>query len=213
MENINTKKILFYLFGQFILALGISLSIKTDLGVSPVSSVPYAFSNVTGMELGNMTILVHTVYVFFQYLVLRKDFKLSNFLQILVGVLFGKCVTLTNLILKNVALNGLVLRYAMLGLSILLIAVGLKMYMWTDIAPQATDGLVNAISQKYQIAFSTVKNYFDICSVIVSAAVSLIFLGKILGIREGTVIAALLVGRVAHVIEKYSGEKAKAFLA
>ncbi len=213
MKNINFKRILFYILGQFILAMGISLSIRTDLGVSPVSSVPYAFSNVTGMELGNMTIIVYTVYVFFQFLILRKDFKVWNFLQVPCAILFGKCVTLTNLILKNVNADHLFLRYLYLIFSILLIAIGLKLYMWADIVPQATDGLVKVISEKYGIAFSNVKNIFDICSVTLSAIVSLVFLGQIKGIREGTLIAALLVGRAAGVIEKLYAKKVLNYLS
>lgn len=212
MKNINFKKILFYLAGQFILALGISLSIKTDLGVSPVSSVPLAFSNALHIELGNMTIIVYTVYVFFQFLILRKDFKLWNFLQVLCAFLFGKCVSLTNLILSPFSISSLALRYLLLLVSILLIAIGLKLYMWTGLIPQATDGLVNVISEKYQIRFSTVKNCFDICSVTIASLVSLIFLKKIVGIREGTIVAALLVGRVAKVLEEYFGDRIKTYL-
>ncbi len=206
------KRIVLYVLGQFILALGISISIKTNLGVSPVSSVPLIFSNILNMELGNMTILVHVFYVGLQYLVLRRDFKLTNFLQVGVAILFGKCVTLTNLIVRNVSFNSLIVRYLMLLVSIVLIAIGLKMYMWADICPQATEGLVKAISDKHNIDFSLVKNGFDIASVTVSAIFSLIFLHGIVGIREGTVIAALLVGRVAKLIETLFGTRMKEML-
>ena len=211
-KSINFKRIIVYLLGQFILAMGISLSVKTDLGVSPVSSVPLIFSNVFNMELGNMTILVYVVYIFFQFLILRKDFGIVHLLGIPCAVIFGKFVTLTNYLLRSVILVSQMMRYLMLFVSIVLIAVGLKLYMWADIVPQAADGLVKVISDKYKIKFSTVKNGFDLTSVAVSLIVSLLFLKKIVGIREGTVIAALLVGRVAGIIEKWFGNKTKRYL-
>ena len=98
-------------------------------------------------------------------------------------------------------------RYAGLLVSIVIIALGMKMYMWADICPQATEGLVKAMSERFGMEFSLAKNIFDLASVAVAAIVSLLFLHKITGIREGTVIAALLVGRVAGLIEKARQKK------
>lgn len=208
----QAKRILVYVLGQFILALGVSLSIKTDLGVSPVSSVPLVLGKVFGIETGNMTIIVFCAYVFVQYLILRREFKLFSFLQIPCAVLFGKFVTLTSRLLGELILNGYFIRLICVFLSTVLIAIGIKLYLWADIVPQAADGLVQTISNKYALKMSNVKNCFDLGSVLVSAVCSLLLLKTLYGIREGTVITALLVGRIMGLIEKAYGKKAAQFL-
>jgi len=92
------------------------------------------------------------------------------------------------------------------------VAVGFKLYLHANIVPQAGDGLVNVIVQKTGKKQATIKNLFDICSVLVAIVVSLIFTGKIQGVREGTVIAALGVGRVLAVLNKLDNGRIQRFI-
>ena len=64
------------------------MSVKSNLGVSPVSSIPYSITCITGLEMGKATILFHAFLVFLQILILGKAFEKKNFLQVVVGVLF-----------------------------------------------------------------------------------------------------------------------------
>ena len=206
------RKAVFYLVGQLILALGISLAVRSDLGVSPVSSLPLVCSRIFNIEMGNMTMIIHFVFVFMQFVLLGKDFSLANFLQVPVAILFGKLVTLTNMAVSPIVLKTLATRYLVMIMSVILISLGVKLYMWADVCPQAPEGLVKAVSDRFGLPFAAVKNGFDISCVILAAILSLIFLRSLSGIREGTVIAALLVGRMAGIWEKFFGKKASAFL-
>ena len=78
-----------YCIGLFVMTIGIALSVKSNLGVSPVSSIPYTMTCVWGIEMGKATILFHIVLVLIQIALLRKNFKPAQLLQILVGVVFG----------------------------------------------------------------------------------------------------------------------------
>ena len=52
-KNDNIKiRLVVYLIGLFIMTLGISMSVKSNLGVSPVSSIPYTITCITGLEMG-----------------------------------------------------------------------------------------------------------------------------------------------------------------
>ena len=73
-----------YFIGLFIMTLGISMSVKSDFGVSPVSSIPYTITCITGMEMGKATILFHVGLVVLQIIILRKDFQINILLQVLV---------------------------------------------------------------------------------------------------------------------------------
>lgn len=58
-----------YFIGLFIMTIGIALSVKSNLGVSPVSSIPYTMTCIWGIEMGKATIIFHIVLVFIQFFV------------------------------------------------------------------------------------------------------------------------------------------------
>ena len=67
-------RLLYYFGGFFVMTIGIALSVKSNLGVSPVSSIPYTMTCVWGIEMGKATILFHIVLVLIQILLLRRNF-------------------------------------------------------------------------------------------------------------------------------------------
>lgn len=89
-------RFLVYVTGFLIMTLGIAISVKSDLGVSPVSSIPYTMTCVWGIEMGKATILFHVGLVLLQIILLRRAFQLKNLLQIPVGILFGYLTTFSN---------------------------------------------------------------------------------------------------------------------
>lgn len=195
-KKVWALRVAVYLVGLFILAFAVSISVRSNLGVSPVSSVPYVFSKVFGIEFGNMTIIEFSFYVLLQIIILRKQFKWIQLLQVACAVIFGKFVTLTSSFISGWTPGSYIEQLCMILLATVLIATGLKLYLLGDLVPQAADGLVQTISRKWGYKIANVKNIFDICSITVAASVSLLVKGQILGLREGTVIAALGVGRV-----------------
>ncbi len=74
-------RLIAYLIGLFIMTIGVSMSVKSNLGVSPVSSIPYTITCITGLEMGKATIVFHIFLVILQILILRKAFKIKNLLQ------------------------------------------------------------------------------------------------------------------------------------
>lgn len=76
-------RVIVYLVGLFIMTIGVSMSVKSNLGVSPVSSITYTITCITGLEMGKATILFHIVLVIIQIIILRKDFKIKTFYRYL----------------------------------------------------------------------------------------------------------------------------------
>ena len=83
------KRYLLFLIGLFINALGVSL------GTSPISSIPYVLSLKFPPTLGNFTIIFSILLILLQILILRKNFKIENILQIPVSIAFGYFIDLT----------------------------------------------------------------------------------------------------------------------
>ena len=82
-KNDNIKiRLVVYLIGLFIMTLGISMSVKSNLGVSPVSSIPYTITCITRLEMGKATILFHIVLVALQFVILRGAFQIKSLLRL-----------------------------------------------------------------------------------------------------------------------------------
>jgi uncharacterized membrane protein YczE/CBS domain-containing protein len=189
------------------MTMGIAISVKSGLGVSPVSSIPYTITCVTGIEMGRATVLFHIVLVVAQILLLRKAFKIKNLLQIPAGILFGMFTTFCNSLMGYFPTpENMVVRLLMMLLSAVLIAFGIFLYVPADYIPLAGEGMMLAVSQVTKIKFSTVKLIFDISMVVISLITCLAVLHTTGSVGVGTVIAAVLVGSVLKVITKYLGK-------
>ena len=197
-----------YLFGLFIMTIGIAVSVKSDLGVSPVSSIPYTMTCVWGIEMGRATIIFHCFLVLFQIILLRRHFKIKNLLQIAVGVVFGYFTTFGNWTMHFLpAPSNLVIRLVMVGISSVIVAVGIFFYLPPDIMPLAGEGIMKAVSDVTGIEFSKVKIGFDVSMVVISFATCMVLLHQLGSVGIGTVIAAFLVGNILGVVNRHFGAK------
>ena len=191
-----------YCVGLAILALGIALSVNCNLGVSPVSSLPYVVSKILNISLGTCTTIVYTVYILFQMLLTRK-FQPTLLLQLVFSTMFGYFVDTAKAILGDFMLPTYFGQLAMLAGSIALISFSLVLYIDVQLAPMPAEGLVGCIADQFGKPFPKVKTLFDCASVTVGTVLCFLFLGKLVGIREGTIITAMLVGRLMGIIRKW----------
>jgi uncharacterized membrane protein YczE len=191
-----------YFAGLFILALGINLTVKSNLGVSPVSAFPLSISNIIGVSLGTVTIVVYAVFVLVQVLILRRDFRLISLLQICFSFVFGFFVDFTGILLTWVKPSDYLTQIVVMILGIITVSAGVVVYIAMDMVPNAPEGLILAICDKTGTSFSKMKVLFDITSVILAVGSSLVFLGNISTVREGTIISALLTGKIVGIISK-----------
>ena len=193
-----------YCLGLLILAFGIALAVNSKLGVSPVSSLPYVASLITNISLGTCTTVIYGLYILLQ-MVLSRKFQPALLLQLVFSTIFGWFVDGAKFLLGDFCLPTYLGQLAMLAASILLIGFSLVLYIDVQLAPMPAEGLVGCISAKNGKPFSSMKTAFDCTSVLVAAVLSLLFLGRLTGIREGTVLTALLVGKTMGTLRKFVG--------
>ena len=200
------RRLVFYFIGLFIMTLGIALSVKSNLGVSPVSSVPAAMTKSWGIEMGNATIILHVAMVILQIILLRKNYNPLNLLQIAVGVIFGKLTTLCNaLVAFFPEPANMAVRIILTLVSIVLIAIGIFFYVPADIMPLAGEGLTGAFSTVTKISFSKCKIIMDVTLVVSSLIICLVKIHSFGSVGIGTILAAVLVGTVHGFIVKIFG--------
>ena len=207
MKNLKVRTLMYFI-GLFIMTIGIAISVKSNLGVSPVNSIPYTMTCVWGIEMGKATILFHVVLVIIQILLLRKKFRPINFLQVFVGIIFGYFTTFCNYMVAFLPTpDNLVIRVLMVLSSTIFVAVGIFLYLPANLIPLAGEGAMQAVSDITGIEFSKVKIGFN-CTMVVISTITCIIAIKTLGsVGAGTIIAAILVGVFVGIINKAFGEK------
>ena len=179
---------------MFALACGVAASIRAGLGVSPVSLLPYVAAEITGASMGAATAAVMALLVFAQALLLRRKFRLARLLQLVSSAVFGYFVDLAMLLFWQP--DGRAVRAGLLLLGIFLIAAGIAAMMETGLAPLPFESMVAAVAEVTGRRFHAVKIAMDSAFAASALLLSLAFLGEARGLGAGTVLAALLVGRL-----------------
>ena len=188
--------------GLWIMALGVALSIAADLGTSPISGVPYAISLFTPLSVGTLTIMMHIAFILIQIILLRKEYNPLQLLQLPVAFIFGFMTDTAVFILQDIQPTNYIESLLLCILGIVLVAIGVSSEVASDTVPLAGEGLAIAISKVLKMKFGTAKVLVDCSLVIIAITLSLIFLNSLGAIREGTVMAALLVGTIARQLNK-----------
>ena len=197
------KRYVIFLIGLFINSLGVSLITKADLGTSPISSIPYVLSLNFPMTLGQFTIIFSILLIIIQLFILRKNFKAEHLLQIPISILFGYFIDLTMVLLGFVhpEAYGLKIIYLLIGCVIL--GFGVYMEVLANVAMLPGESFVRAVSTTWNTNFGNTKVAFDVSLTVIAAVLSFLFVHRLEGVREGTIIAALLVGFIARLFGRY----------
>ena len=188
-------------YGLFIIslwfsALGVAITKCGSLGVSCISSVPNVLSlRFTALTIGGWTFLWNTLLVLCQIALLGKRFQKIQLLQIPLSFLFGWFTDVAMLLAVKIPVNSYAMQLVMVVAGVAVLAFGITLGVIANVVLNAGEGIVKALADVSGKEFGFVKMRFDAVCVILSLAISLVtFGGKIIGVREGTLIAAFLNG-------------------
>ena len=198
---------LLYFTGSFVLAFGVILMAKGDLGTTPVNSIAFVLSRILSVNIGIMSALIFSGYVLLQLAILRRDFRPVDIFQVAVSVLYGSLLSLFDSILSFPAPEFYPLRLLLVLVGVVIIGFGIFLYLRAAMVPQPPEGLILAIEKKTDLKLHNIKIISDSTLVVVSVVISLIAGGGIAGIREGTLIAMLGIGKALGFFTEQLGEK------
>ena len=198
--------------GLIIVALGVGISIKSNLGIAPPSCPPTILNlRWTGISVGTFTWMMHLVFIATQALILGKRFQLRYLMQIPAAFVFGymcdAAIWLFDAI-SNPATNYLVQILLSLA-SVVLTAIGIKLEVVGKGWILAGDQIVAVLAEVLRKPFSSMKIIVDVALVVITAAFAWFSFGLLTGngttvvIREGTLILALLTGICMHFTDRY----------
>ncbi|MCI9617195.1 MAG: YitT family protein [Eubacterium sp.] len=193
-----TKRYILFIVSLFFAAMGVAVTKHGELGVSPISSVANIISyKFTFLSLGMWLIIWNCVLILGQILILRKDFKLIQLLQIPLSFVFGYFTDFGMWCVSFIPANSYIIRLILVICGIIILGFGISLSVIANVIMNSGEAFVKAVSDKSKQNFSNVKIGFDVLCVILSIILSLLFFsGNIVGTREGTIISAFLTGIV-----------------
>lgn len=197
------KKVVVYLVGLFILSAGVVFSIRSGLGVSPVSSLPYILSLILDVYVGRVITVVMILLVLTQILLLRKKFKLLSLSQIAFSVFFGYFVDFIMFLTRGINVAFYPVQFALLVVSIFFLSLGIAIIIETGIAPLPFESMVSALTEVIPGSrFHVLKIVMDTVFALSALGLALYFFRNPQGVREGTILTALLVGKMLPFSKK-----------
>lgn len=192
------KRCFILTFGLFFVAFGLAATSKSLLGNSPISSIPYVLSMQYHFSFGMMNSCLNLLFVLIQIMILKRNFKLFQLLQIAMAFVFGYFIDISMYILNNLTPEIYIAKLAVLLAGVTILAFGVALQVIADIIMLPADNVVKVIAEYWDIDFGYTKTIFDVSMVIIAAACSWSFFHNFYGIREGTLVAAMLTGTIAR---------------
>lgn len=179
-----------------ITTLGAALNRASALGMPPQSAVYYVLSEITPLTMGTYTVLVQLIFFLGQWLLLGKDFKAERLLQMVAAFSFGFFLDIFIFLLGDFWPQSLLARWITLIVATVISGFGVAMQVLTNFALMPIEGFVKVLSDKRNFNFGNLKSVVDLSFAAVGIILSLIFFGKSIAVREGTVVAAAIFGQI-----------------
>ena len=192
------KRYLLFIVSLLFAAFGVAVTKHAELGVSPISSTANVMScKFTALSLGVWLILWNCVLILGQILILRRKFQPVQLLQVPLSLLFGWFTDLGMACVAAIPVPNYPVRLLLVLCGTVLLGFGISLSVIANVILNSGEAFVKAISDVTGKNFGDLKIGFDVCCVVLSLLLSLLFFQrKIIGTREGTILTALLTGLV-----------------
>ena len=196
------KRYFIFLIGIYINSFGISFITKAALGTSPISSVPYVLSLGFWPTMGEFTIALSLLLILLQIALLGKKFKKASLLQIPVSIVFGYFIDWSMLLLEWVNPQEYLMKILFLLIGCVILGFGVFLEVAADVVMLPGEAFVQAVTIRFRTDFGITKVCFDASMAGSALVISLILFHGVIGVREGTIVAALTVGLIAKLFGK-----------
>ena len=194
----TTRRYVAFLIGLLLSAFGAVFVIRAALGTSPIAAIPYSLSLIVPrLTLGNWTIIMNIVLILVQVILLKGKMNVFQvFLQVLTTFLYGYFSDFFMWVLQAYAPSLYIVKLCSLVAGCAIIAFGLYLEITADVTMLPGDAFVRAIAKVSHKEYGTIKTISDVSMTVIAATLCLVFLKKLVGVREGTIIISLITGNI-----------------
>ena len=213
------KRILLYLFGLFIVAVGIRLSLIAGIGTSSGTAWARAMSLTAGLSIAFWVFVSNALCVVVQIILLRKDFQPVQFIQLAVSFIFSLFIAYVDPLVKWWVPANYIVRLIQLIISTMFQAFGIFCVVKAKLITMPIESMNMVIIQKLgKGKLGTLKILYDLFWFVFAVVLSLVITLKagpfnfmnfldLSGMREGTVVQLLLIGAFMNVYDKLFGKQ------
>lgn len=191
-----------FMIGLFINSFGVTFITKASLGTSPISSIPYTLSLGFKPTLGIFTLYMNILLILIQIILLKKNFPKYYFLQIPVSIVFSYFIDFTMNLMSFIVLDTYFIKLICLIIGCFILGLGVYLEIVADVIMLPGELFVKSLAVTLDKDFGKIKIAFDVSLTIIAGVVGFVLFHKLAGIREGTIIAALLVGFTARLLKR-----------
>lgn len=195
-----------FLVGVFVMSFGIALTVRALIGTTPISSVPVVLAEAFPLTVGEFTIILNLLMVVAQLLILRKQFPLLQGLQVIAAFAFGWSCDLSLWLLQDLTPANYLVSLILSLVGSMTLGIGVFIQVSAKAVYVPPEGLIAAIAKVTGRDFGTLKIINDWALILIAVALSFIFLGELVGVREGTLIGAFLVGLTVKATRWFWGK-------
>lgn len=201
IQQSKIKRLILFFAGLVFAGIGVALSTRPGLGTSPITSLPYVTTFKIPWTLGIATIVINLIFILGQVAILKRRFNWRHLIQLPTLLVFGFFIDLGMYLTSFYIPENYILRIAEEISGCAFLAVGICLQLVADVSMMPGDGFIKTVSQEFNVSFAAVKICFDSGIVLSAIVFSLCFLHNITGVREGTLIAAILVGCIIKLLQ------------
>ncbi|GAA2033612.1 YitT family protein [Yaniella flava] len=198
----HVQRTIIFVSGVFIMSFGIAVGIRADLGTTPLASLPTVLSFATPLSVGWYIVILNMIFFLLQVLILRRRFTRVQLMQIPITFVFGSFVDLSMYFTRWIEPTSYLTQWIWVLVSVVLVAIGVYIETLPRLSYLPGNGVVVALTVvQNRISFGSNKIILDVVLLIISVAASLLLMGELAGVREGTVFSAVTVGIIIPIVE------------
>lgn len=194
--------------GLFIMSFGVALSVKSELGTTPISCIPNVLKYAVPLSLGTITIIFNFLLIVIQVIILKNDFQRKQWMQLVVTIIFGYFIDFALYVLGPLEPTDYISQWIICIVSCFIIALGVYIEVKSNAIVLPGEGVSLAVRHVTNIEFGKLKTAFDSSNIIVGGILSLLLYGGFRGIGPGTIFAGIVVGYLVRfyrkLFEKYN---------
>lgn len=173
-------------------ALAITFMLKASVGVGAFDAATQSLALLSGIKIGTIAMVLNLSFVLGQFIVLRKEFGFTRFLQIPLSILIGMLVNFFYYDLFGfVQISNYIVAMLVYILALILASFSVSMVMTLDLVTFPIESFCLTLTKKVPLKFAVIRQIADILFIAVSLSLTFIF-DLPPAIREGTVIGMLI---------------------
>lgn len=199
-KNLIFRYILF-IIGLFIASMGVAFSTKAGLGTSPVASVPYSISLISTLfSFGGWLNVWSVIQIAVQIILLRKNCNpVEITIQTVLAFVYGYLTNFSCFLLEGLKAEGYAMQLLFMAIGCFVLAFGIWLQLKGGVAMLPGEAMNRAISRVSGWKYENIKIFFDVFYIIISVIICITFIGRLEGVREGSIIAAVVVGNIIRI--------------